>query len=170
ACIDLLGEHVLMHRAGQAVARLALARWPHARRVSVVCGPGNNGGDGLIAACLLKQAGLEVRVHLIAPPRPGTDAAWALAQTQAHELVPLATAPDPHADDDLIVDALYGAGLRGSLRDDARGWTRAMQLAGQQHGTPILAVDLPSGLQADSGQPDPSTPACDLTLALLCLR
>jgi hydroxyethylthiazole kinase-like uncharacterized protein yjeF len=169
-CIALLGEHVLMQRAGLSVAQLALARWPHARRATVVCGPGNNGGDGLVAACVLQRAGLDVAVHLSAPPRPGTDAAWALAQAQACGLTPVDRPPRPGSGCDLIVDALYGAGLRGSLREDARVWTRAIGSLAAADGAPVLAVDLPSGLAADTGLPDAATAGADLTLALLNLR
>ena len=73
---------VLMARAGAAACRVALARWPQARRIVVVCGPGNNGGDGYVIAETLRQRGLAVTV--VAPMEPKTDAATNARSVIAH--------------------------------------------------------------------------------------
>lgn len=148
-----LPENLLMQRAGAGVARLALAVAPHARRVWIACGPGNNGGDGLEAATHLLRAGKCVSVSLLGDPsRLPADAALALDRARAAG-VPMASSPLPptEADEhDLAIDALLGLGStrapEGSLAtaiEGLRGW----------QGT-VLCVDLPSGLAADSGQPN----------------
>jgi hydroxyethylthiazole kinase-like uncharacterized protein yjeF len=171
AARDTLPEHALMARAGVAVARLALAVAPAARRVWIAAGPGNNGGDGLEAAIHLQAAGKEVAVSLMnaATPRP-TDAAMALARAQAAG-VRLSDAPTPAwtlAGDDVAIDALLGIGVSrppsGWLLDAVAG-LRATHAG-------VLAVDLPTGLDADHGRCiDPRHTVCaDWTLALLTLK
>ena len=140
-------EHALMARAGLGVARLALALAPHARRIGVLAGPGNNGGDGLIAALHLARLGREVRVlHLAETQRLPADAADARRQLlQAG----LSVVPDIDAlaDSDLLIDALLGL---GATRAPAGVIAQAIEWANGQP-RPTLAVDLPSGLHADSG-------------------
>jgi hydroxyethylthiazole kinase-like uncharacterized protein yjeF len=139
--------HVLMQRAGTAVARLALAVAPHAQRIWVACGPGNNGGDGLIAARQLHRAGRHVRVTLSGDAqRLPDDARQALADALQDGVAVSGEHPD--APCDLVIDALLGLGAsrapQGALAA-AIAAINAMQ-------TQVLAVDLPSGLHADTGQ------------------
>lgn len=143
----------LMDLAGLATARLAMAVAPHARHIWVLAGPGNNGGDGLEAAWHLHQAGMPVQVWLPAPvAQPPAHAQRALARSQAAG-VPIHTGQPPteHAlgPQDLCIDALLGLGARrapeGALLA-AITWLRACPAT-------VLAIDLPSGLDADSGQP-----------------
>ena len=111
-----LPPHALMERAGLAVARLALAVAPHARRVWVAAGGGNNGGDGFVAARHLVAAGRRVSVGVC-----GDLARLPPDAKQAHEAARAAGVPfeaDMPADADLIVDALLGSGVRLQLRDD----------------------------------------------------
>jgi hydroxyethylthiazole kinase-like uncharacterized protein yjeF len=136
----------LMARAGLAVARLALAIAPHAGRVQVWAGPGNNGGDGLVAARHLRAAGLDVRVTLTGdaaalPP----DAARACRE--AHQAgVPIsAQAPDIEAG--LSIDALLGLGARRAPEGAIASAIACMNASA----APVLAVDIPSGLQPDTG-------------------
>ena len=141
--------HALMARAGLAVARLALAVAPGARQVWIACGPGNNGGDGLIAALHLKAAGWRVVVSLLGEgDRRPADATDALQQVQQAG-VPIATGlPDAGFAPDLAIDALLGLGNR-------RAPTGAIAEAVQRlnAGTaPVLAVDLPTGLCGDTGR------------------
>jgi hydroxyethylthiazole kinase-like uncharacterized protein yjeF len=138
-------DHALMARAGLAVARLALAVWPGARRVHAVAGPGNNGGDALVAARWLQQQGLEVRVTLLADPaRLPHDAAWALHEARG---LHIETALPAVIDADGVLDGLLGLGAsrapEGALADAIRRLNAG--------GAPILAIDLPSGLDADRG-------------------
>lgn len=147
----LLGAvpQALMARAGLAVARLALAAAPGARRVWLACGPGNNGGDGLVAARHLQAAGWRVVVSLLGDgERRPADAAAALRQAQQAG-VPIRTGP-PDADfaPDLAIDALLGLGNR---RAPAGAIAEAVQRLNAGP-APVLAVDLPTGLCGDTGR------------------
>ncbi|MBL8305939.1 MAG: NAD(P)H-hydrate dehydratase [Rubrivivax sp.] len=139
----------LMARAGLAVARLALARWPHARSVQVWAGPGNNGGDGLVAARHLQAAGIETRVVLLGEPdRLPADAHRACAealQTGARVQVGL---PAAAWTADLVIDALLGIGV--SRAPEGRLAEAIACIHAQA--APVLAVDLPSGLHPDTGR------------------
>jgi len=142
-----LPAHTLMARAGEAVARLALAIAPHAQRIWIAAGPGNNGGDGLEAASHLQRWGKQVAVSLIGdaaalPP----DAHEALARAQAAGVRIDGAITDPP---DLAIDALLGMGA-------SRAPEGAVAAAIQRLNAlpcPVLAIDLPSGLHADTGQP-----------------
>jgi len=156
----------LMQRAGLGVARLALALTPHAQRIDVLCGPGNNGGDGLVAALHLQRAGKGIRVTLLGDAaRLPADAANAL-QHARDAGVPIAdTFSDGPAD--LAIDALLGLGTRRAPEGAiAEAITRL------NTGTaPVLAVDLPSGLHPDTGQPFGGLAVRALaTLSLLTLK
>lgn len=134
---------VLMERAGAAVAERAMRLRSHGR-VLVLAGPGNNGGDGYVAARLLAERGYAVTVLALGGlPRAG-DAAEAARRwsgptqtAQSGDLPPC----------DLIIDALFGAGLARPLAGEAAALVNAANAAG----LPILAVDLPSGIQGDTG-------------------
>ena len=159
--------HALMARAGLAVARLAQAVAPHARRITVLAGPGNNGGDGLIAALHLHHQGRQVEVVLLADPaRLPADAANALRQvTEAG--IPLArTLPVLH-ETDLLIDGLLGLGASRAPEGPIAQAIRAANSSAR----PVLAIDLPSGLNIDTGQAhgDASMRA-DWTLSLLTLK
>ncbi|MEP9390374.1 NAD(P)H-hydrate dehydratase [Mesorhizobium sp. KR9-304] len=133
----------LMRRAGAAVAAVVLERYP-AASADVLCGPGNNGGDGYVVARLLHAAGMPVRVWSLGTPRPGADAATAAAESPL-ETKPLHDfAPTPGA---VVVDALFGAGLSKSIEGDA---ARAIEKCDRAC-VPVIAVDLPSGVSGESG-------------------
>lgn len=153
----------LMERAGLAVARLARAMAPQARRVSVVCGPGNNGGDGLVAARLLSAQGLQVQVIGVGErgaPSPARAQAESAAQAAGLQPLPL-EALDPHAD--LLIDGLLGLGLRSAPAGALLSAIEAMN----RHPAPTLGIDLPSGLQADTGHTPGAVVRCAHTLSLL---
>ncbi|HEX6705466.1 MAG TPA: NAD(P)H-hydrate dehydratase [Albitalea sp.] len=145
-----LPAHTLMRRAGLAVARLAIALVPHGRRIWVAVGPGNNGGDGLEAALHLLAAGRSVHVAIVGhAERMPADAREALARAQAAG-VPIATGvPADVGPVDLAIDALLGI---GASRAPNEALTRAITQLNAL-GAPVLAVDLPSGLHAGTGQP-----------------
>lgn len=176
----LLPAHTLMQRAGLAVARLARALAPHARTIWIACGPGNNGGDGLEAAMHLHQQGLPVVVTWLGVPESApADAlrSWQRAQDAGVQFTH--EAPSGLGPNDLCIDALLGIGLApGDTRPAPQG--RLTTLLAQLHCSPatLLAVDLPTGLQGDTGQYAPGfAPRSDAgyraerhTLALLTLK
>lgn len=153
-----LPPHTLMQRAGLSVARLALALAPHARCIWVACGPGNNGGDGFEAALHLHQWGKTVCVtwtglasgNAQLPPDAHAARARALAAG-----VPMAADPPP--DFDFCIDALLGIGAtlnpQRAGNDLMQQWLNRMQASG----APRLAIDVPSGLDADTGRSSATT-------------
>lgn len=138
-----------MQRAGHATARLAMALAPHAPLMWVLAGPGNNGGDGLVAALALHQAGQPVGVTCYgAPDTLPADAAHALALARQAGVL-FAAPPAPWAPDTLVIDALLGLGAARAPAGDVATVVAALNRA---QGITVLAIDLPSGLQADTGQ------------------
>ncbi len=134
----------LMENAGRAVAEAVRARWPP-RPVLVLCGPGNNGGDGFVTARHLAEAGWPVRLALLGDrDRLKGDAAHHAALWQGDTL---ALSPALLQDGELVIDALFGAGLSRPLDGAARDVITAMG----NGGGPVVAVDVPSGLSGDSG-------------------
>ncbi|HUO54493.1 MAG TPA: NAD(P)H-hydrate dehydratase [Rhodoblastus sp.] len=137
----------LMLRAGKNVAAAAadLLQAGEANRVAVFCGPGNNGGDGYVAARQLRDQGFEVSVGALGDPRTlHGDAAQAFSDWAGTVLT--AEALDPRSFD-LIIDALFGAGLSRPL--DGAALALVERINGS--GTPVLAVDVPSGLDGATG-------------------
>ncbi|MCC0016331.1 MAG: NAD(P)H-hydrate dehydratase [Rhodobiaceae bacterium] len=148
----------LMERAGSGVARAALASFPHASRWLVLCGPGNNGGDGFVIARHLKAAGRAVDVAcLVDPAALKGDAAWARSTWDGPVGGFDAVAAEGH---EAIVDAVFGAGLARSLEGIAR--TVLERAAGT--GCPIVAVDVPSGVDGSSGAVLGYAPRAELTV------
>jgi len=135
----------LMHNAGSAVVREILRRWPVCR-VSILCGPGNNGGDGFVVASGLAAAGWPARVALLGSPQGlRGDAKYHFARWNG----PVeALAPQSVEDAQLVVDALFGSGLSRALDQNAR---RTLA-AGAERGVPLIAVDVPSGIVGDTGE------------------
>jgi ADP-dependent NAD(P)H-hydrate dehydratase / NAD(P)H-hydrate epimerase len=136
----------LMERAGEGLARVIAARAP-AGRIAVVCGKGNNGGDGVVAARLLRQAGRDVEVLAVWPPE------WMMEDAAAQ--VKRLPGPAPVAFDaerldraQVIVDAVLGTGAAGEPRDPAATVIEAMNAAK----APVIAADVPSGVDASTGE------------------
>lgn len=157
--------HNLMEHAGEAVAHFILRRYPDASRVLVLCGKGNNGGDGLVAARVLAGEGVGVRVLLLAAETDlQGDAAAALAalkQATSGDVVEslspeddLTGLDDPLADADLILDAIVGTGFKPPLR----GLAASLRDLVNDLPTPVVAVDLPSGWNADAIKQRPENP------------
>lgn len=156
----------LMQAAGLAVAQAIVQRWSP-RATVVLCGPGNNGGDGLVAAAELLQQGWPVRVAMLAEPeRLAGDArlAWAHWQARRAACAPgqtLSAVLDEASLDGqaLVVDALFGAGLTRPLD----GMAARVLAKAQRKGLPIVAVDVPSGVWGDSGVSSGAV-HCDVTV------
>jgi hydroxyethylthiazole kinase-like uncharacterized protein yjeF len=142
-----LPPHTLMQRAGLATARLALALAPHARTVWIACGPGNNGGDGLEAALHLQRWGLNPVVTWLGDPDHAPADARASWQRARGAGVRFSEAPPPLGAQDLGIDALLGIGATRAPGGRMADWLR--RLRGGP--APLLAIDLPSGLDADTG-------------------
>ncbi len=148
----------LMENAGSAVASFARHHWPAANRIAVVCGRGNNGGDGFVAARRLHAAGKVVEVLLLGPPEGlKPDAATMLARLPLRP-VPILTVDEVAreyerslAGADLIIDAIFGTGYqpRPTL-SPAQELADATIAAINRSSPPVLSVDLPSGADADA--------------------
>ncbi|MBW8849583.1 MAG: NAD(P)H-hydrate dehydratase [Xanthomonadales bacterium] len=144
-----LDEDDLMARAGLAAWRLLLDRWPQAQRIGIVCGPGNNGGDGYVLAELARSSGRHVFVLRLGDTvKPGASQRAAEAYAQAGGELATFTLDEGLPRADVWVDALFGIGLHRGLDGLA-----ADVVAALNHGraTPVLALDVPSGVDADTG-------------------
>lgn len=134
----------LMERAGEGVAAAAMRGWTE-RPVAVLCGPGNNGGDGFVAARKLAEAGWPVRLGLLGDKAALKGDAKLMAELFDGEIEQLAPALLDGAG--LIIDAIFGAGLSRPVDGAAKEMIDAVNA----HAAPALAVDLPSGVNADTG-------------------
>ncbi len=159
--------YTLMCRAGAAACRALRLRWPGARKVGVCCGTGNNGGDGLVIARLLRQAGVAVDVLMHGDPqRLAGEAAQARADWQACG-GGLGNADEASLDGyDLLVDALLGTGLERDLREATAALVQRINASP----APKLAVDVPSGLASDTGAVMGAAVRADLTVTFIALK
>ncbi len=168
----------LMERAGRAVAEAALSMYREHKLngspVLVVAGPGNNGGDGFVAARILaEEHRLPVTVALLAPrERLKGDAAWAAMQWNGESvsLAWLAQERERLHAYPLIIDALFGAGLDRPLKDPAARIVRFLDKLHRQGRVHILAVDVPSGLHGDLARPLPESPCLQADVTVTFFR
>ncbi|MDP1953056.1 MAG: NAD(P)H-hydrate dehydratase [Polaromonas sp.] len=148
-----LPAHTLMQRAGLAAARLSLALAPHAQHIWIACGPGNNGGDGLEAAIHLHQWGKNVTATWLGTHANARVPADALASCARAQAAGVTFADVPPADFDFALDALLGIGAAprtaeaGTRSDALAHWLALLRGSSQ----PVLALDIPSLLDADTG-------------------
>ncbi|HSP01308.1 MAG TPA: NAD(P)H-hydrate epimerase, partial [Thioalkalivibrio sp.] len=159
-------SYTLMGRAGEAAFEALLERWPGAQRVGVLCGPGNNGGDGYVIARLARAAGLSVWL-VESGDAAGLkgDPARAREDCLAAGGVPLAAdAPWPQAD--VLVDALLGTGLDRIVSGPLAGLIERINGTG----VPVLAIDIPSGLHADNGAVMGVAVRATLTMSFIGLK
>lgn len=169
AAIETLGlaGYTLMQRAGEAALRCLRERWPAARRIAVVCGPGNNAGDGYVLARLARGAGCEVAVLAAsAPERLRGDALQACNDWRA-----AGGAIDPFTAEalaaaEVVVDGLLGTGLSGAVREDLLRVIAAINTSRR----PVLALDVPSGLDADRGLPLGEAVRAECTITFVALK
>lgn len=166
---------VLMENAGRNAAAALLERAgaePSGLRVAILCGPGNNGGDGYVMARHLANAGCRVELHSTAT-REGLAGDAALNRNivdrmglEVHELLTQHQLDERRATwprADVIVDALLGTGFRGDVRPHL---ARVIEALNSVDGPAVCAVDLPSGLDCDSGEPSNATVRATYTLTL----
>jgi ADP-dependent NAD(P)H-hydrate dehydratase / NAD(P)H-hydrate epimerase len=157
-----LSSTELMRNAARAIAHFATTQFPEAQSIGILCGRGNNGGDGLMTASLLAQQGREVTVLLLGDPEGlKGDAAIAWQELTDVSAIVLPSEEDlpNHSDflaNDLILDAVVGTGFKGPMR----GLPLAVckWLKSTENLPPVLAIDLPSGWDADSTEATPAGP------------
>ncbi|WP_199100850.1 NAD(P)H-hydrate dehydratase [Dyella sp. ASV21] len=158
--------YALMERAAAAALVSLRRHWPQAHRLAVYCGPGNNGGDGFLLALLAREAGMQVEVVALGESH-GDDAVRARQAFEsaggrvqlwhgAREL-PLA---------DVQVDALFGTGLTRALAPEVARLVQHMRAGGQ----PVLALDVPSGVNADTGEVPGEAVHADVTVSFIALK
>jgi hydroxyethylthiazole kinase-like uncharacterized protein yjeF len=164
ALASTLAPHALMQRAGLATAQLALAIAPHARRYWIACGPGNNGGDGLEAAIHLQQWGKTPLVSWLGNPDSAPSDARASYARALAAGVRFVDAPPTNCE--ACIDALLGTGANRAPEGRLADWIAHINTLG----VPVLAVDLPSGLNADTGATPGSCVRASHTLSLLTLK
>ena len=159
--------YALMTRAATAALHELQVRWPEAKRLVLVCGAGNNAGDGYVLARLARAARLDARVLWLREPRElrgDARIAWTDAEAAGVPLAPFTRASLEGAD--VIVDALLGTGLDRPLNGD---WAAAIA-AINASGVPILALDIPSGLQADTGAVLGTVVRADVTISFIASK
>jgi NAD(P)H-hydrate epimerase len=160
--------YTLMKRAGEASLRMMRTRWPMAHQVVIVCGAGNNAGDGYVLARFAQAAGLEVRVLAAAEPgRLQGDArrAWQDFVASAGVVQPFGD-PAALAAGDVVVDAILGTGLEGPVRPAFAAAIEAVNACGR----PVFALDIPSGLSGDTGLPMGVAVRADCTVTFIGLK
>ncbi len=154
-----ISGNILMERAGEAAFNVLRDTWPEAKRIAVLCGVGNNGGDGYVIARLAQEQGFNVTVFQVGDTnRLQGDALAALQRLHGVDITPISYAEQELVDFDVVVDALLGTGLSGEVRAPFMLAINAIN----QCNTPVLAVDTPSGLDADTGMP------CGLAVKASC--
>ena len=136
----------LMEQAGSAVADEVARRFPDARRVTVLCGPGNNGGDGFVAARLLRDKGYAVRLGLLGDKARLPAGAAAMAELWQGTIEALEL--DLLASSDVIVDGLFGAGLARAIEGEPASLIEAVNSSD----IPVIAIDVPSGIDGTTGE------------------
>jgi len=162
-----IAGYSLMTTAGQVLFAQIRKRWPRIRQIAILCGGGNNGGDGYVVARLARQAGMEVEVHQLSDPqklRGDARRAWEDAEAAAVSMIGY----DGQRLDgfELIVDAMLGTGLNGEVEGV---WREAIE-ATNETACPVVSVDIPSGLCADTGRVLGAAVKADLTASFIGLK
>jgi NAD(P)H-hydrate epimerase len=152
-----VAEVALMEAAGRAVADAVAARWSR-RPVTVLCGPGNNGGDGFVAARHLAMEGWPVRLALLGDRERLAGAAAHHAARYRGAIEPLS--PDCLDGAGVVIDAMFGAGLSRPIEGIARAMIEALSASR----IPVAAVDVPSGVDGATGEIRGAAPKADLTV------
>lgn len=140
---------LLMARAARAALRELLQRWPAPELLQVLCGPGNNGGDGLLLAVLAAGKAIPVKVYLVDGEPRSDDAKLALARLKGAGVTAMAFSTDVLETRGVVVDGMLGTGISG----EPRAAYRAAISAINSMALPVMALDVPSGLDADTGAP-----------------
>lgn len=153
---------MLMQRAGKAAFKILRASWPRAKKIALICGKGNNGGDGYTLALLAHKAGFKVEVFFLNPPLSKEAKAAFLALKKARiKIEPFAA--EKLKNFQLIVDALLGIGIKGEV---AKEYQKAIEFINSCK-IPILSLDVPSGLDANTGNTLGSCVHADITATFI---
>lgn len=157
----------LMERAGKASFDVLRELWPAAQRLTVICGSGNNGGDGYVLARIAHQAGLAVELVNCGMARGGAgDAGLAAEKAAAAGIRAVEYRPELLDEADVVVDALLGTGLDRSLDEQ---WQQLIEEINSR-ASAILAIDIASGLHADTGAAMPVAVRADATVTFIGLK
>ena len=163
-----ISSEVLMQRAGKALLECLMRTWPKARKLAVVCGTGNNGGDGYVLARLARERGLIVTVWQLGDLPPQKEAAQRAYEAcqKAKVIIQVSQEELKLNAVDVIVDAISGIGLHSEMRPETR--VAIETIAASK--LPVLAVDLPSGIDADNGKVWGAAVRATLTLTFIGLK
>jgi NAD(P)H-hydrate epimerase len=167
---------VLMENAGRNAAALLRDSYGPVGRALIFCGPGNNGGDGFVIARHLHNAGWSVRLALAGDPTRMTPDAKANHAIVQGMRLDISEAPDVETQaglaasihpDDVVVDALLGTGFRGEVRSPTAELIHALNASARRA---MIAVDVPSGLDCNTGAPSNATIQADLTITFVAAK
>ncbi|MDE0478879.1 MAG: NAD(P)H-hydrate dehydratase [Gammaproteobacteria bacterium] len=170
--IEALGieEFELMRRAGAAAFSRLQERWPRAGSLLVLAGAGNNGGDGYVIAALAAKIGLRVQIVYLSNPEKLDGAAARAWRMAAENGAPMCSFQEFRSrqwqDFELVADALFGTGLNRAAEGE---WLEAIEWINAS-GLPVLAVDIPSGLHADTGTPMGAAVRARLTVTFIGMK
>jgi len=167
--IEQLGipGYTLMKRAGEAALRYLRSRWPARYKIVIVCGAGNNGGDGYVLGRFAQAAGLTVTVLSAAPPEVlKGDALLAYKDCVSSGARILPFSADLLEEGEVIVDALVGTGLKSAMRPELQPVVQAINASGK----PVFALDVPSGLDSDTGTAHGEAVRADCTVCFIGLK
>ena len=159
--------YTLMYRAGEAAFRALRRRWPRSRSLLILCGAGNNAGDGYVLARIARSKGMDVTVAALVDPEKLTgDAQIAWETYHASGGAVTEWEPEMLGKADVIVDAILGTGLARPLSDKPRELVDAVNAAGAS----VLAIDIPTGLHADTGRVMGAAIVADMTITFVGLK
>lgn len=158
--------YTLMKRAGEAALRYLRTRWPMSHRIVIVCGGGNNAGDGYVLGRFAQAAGLTVTLMAAVPPEQLKGDARLASEDFRNSGGQIHAFSSDLLKGDVIVDALLGTGLRGGVREDLARVIEGINSSGR----PVFALDVPSGLDSDTGAPLGQTVRADCTVTFVGLK
>jgi NAD(P)H-hydrate epimerase len=159
--------YTLMQRAARAAWRSLLRHWPHPTQVSIYCGGGNNGGDGLVLALLAREKHIPINVYLLADPESlRGEARLAYEDVVAAGIALSRELPSAPPADGVVVDALLGTGLSGAIREPYRAAIEQINASDVPH----LSLDIPSGLDSETGDVADIAVVADLTITFIGMK